>query len=164
MRPPPSINSFNMILGALAKSNDFPTAILLVQKLQDRGIASDLFTLNTLINCCSSMGPMKLAFFVLAKILRMGYQPDTDRVLALGFQFNKVTYGTLIKRFCNLPLSSGRCSAFSTLPRRITHRGSNFHTTHAGTYTTLIHALFEKDENDMAEKLLQEMIARGLLN
>ncbi|RYR57225.1 hypothetical protein Ahy_A05g022963 isoform B [Arachis hypogaea] len=113
-----------MILGALAKSNDFPTAILLVQKLQDRGIASDLFTLNTLINCCSSMGPMKLAFFVLAKILRMGYQPDTvsvclsgnvekalhfqDRVLALGFQFNKVTYGTLIKRFCNLPLSSGR--------------------------------------------------------
>ncbi|QHO43147.1 Pentatricopeptide (PPR) repeat protein [Arachis hypogaea] len=54
------------------------------------------------------MGPMKLAFFVLAKILRMGYQPDTDRVLALGFQFNKVTYGTLIKRFCNLPLSSGR--------------------------------------------------------
>ncbi|RYR57100.1 hypothetical protein Ahy_A05g022831 isoform A [Arachis hypogaea] len=32
------------------------------------------------------------------------------------------------------------------------------------TFETVIRALFEKDENDMAEKLLWEMIARGLLN
>ena len=33
----------------------------------------------------------------------------------------------------------------------------------AKTYEIIILSLFEKDENDMAEKLLREMIARGLL-
>ncbi|QHO13206.1 Pentatricopeptide repeat-containing protein [Arachis hypogaea] len=74
-RPLPSINTFNMILWALAKRNDFPTPILLVQKLQALGIAPNLLTLNILINCFSSMGRMKLAFSVLAKIFTMGYQP-----------------------------------------------------------------------------------------
>jgi pentatricopeptide repeat domain-containing protein 1 len=31
------------------------------------------------------------------------------------------------------------------------------------TYETIIRALFKNDENDKAEKLLREMIARGLL-
>ncbi|XLS94632.1 hypothetical protein HN51_070640, partial [Arachis hypogaea] len=34
----------------------------------------------------------------------------------------------------------------------------------AVTFETLIRALFEKDENDIAKKLFREMIARGLLN
>jgi pentatricopeptide repeat domain-containing protein 1/leucine-rich PPR motif-containing protein len=33
----------------------------------------------------------------------------------------------------------------------------------AVTYGTIIHALFKKDENDKAKKLLLEMSARGLL-
>jgi pentatricopeptide repeat domain-containing protein 1/leucine-rich PPR motif-containing protein len=33
----------------------------------------------------------------------------------------------------------------------------------AVTYETIIRALFKNDENDKAEKLLREMIARGLL-
>jgi len=33
----------------------------------------------------------------------------------------------------------------------------------AVTFEIIISALFEKDENDKAEKLLHEMIARGLL-
>lgn len=33
----------------------------------------------------------------------------------------------------------------------------------AKTYETIILSLFEKDENDMVEKLLREMIMRGLL-
>jgi pentatricopeptide repeat protein len=33
----------------------------------------------------------------------------------------------------------------------------------AVTYETIIRALFENDENDKAEKLLREMIVRGLL-
>jgi len=33
----------------------------------------------------------------------------------------------------------------------------------AVTFEIIINALFEKDENDKAEKLLHEMIARGLL-
>jgi pentatricopeptide repeat domain-containing protein 1 len=33
----------------------------------------------------------------------------------------------------------------------------------AVTYETIIRALFHKDENEKAEKLLREMIARGLL-
>ncbi|RHN51685.1 putative pentatricopeptide [Medicago truncatula] len=31
------------------------------------------------------------------------------------------------------------------------------------TYETIIYALFKNDENDKAEKLLREMITRGLL-
>jgi pentatricopeptide repeat domain-containing protein 1 len=33
----------------------------------------------------------------------------------------------------------------------------------AVTYETIVQALFHKDENEKAEKLLREMIARGLL-
>ena len=33
----------------------------------------------------------------------------------------------------------------------------------AVTFDIIIWALFEKDENDKAEKILREMIARGLL-
>ncbi|XLS94553.1 hypothetical protein HN51_070561 [Arachis hypogaea] len=77
MRRPPSIIQFTKILGSLAKTNHFPTAISLFQQLQARGIAPDLFTLNILINCCCGMGRMTLAFSVLAKIFRMGFQPDT---------------------------------------------------------------------------------------
>jgi pentatricopeptide repeat domain-containing protein 1 len=33
----------------------------------------------------------------------------------------------------------------------------------AATYEIIIRSLFDKDQNDMAEKLLCEMIARGLL-
>ncbi|XLS94614.1 hypothetical protein HN51_070622 [Arachis hypogaea] len=123
MRRPPSIIQFTKILGSLAKTNHFPTAISLFQQLQARGIASNLFTLNILINCCCGMGRISLAFSVLAKIFRMDYQPDTvtlttilkglylcgsvekavrfhDRVLAHGFHFNQVTYGTLINGLC----------------------------------------------------------------
>ncbi|RYR07782.1 hypothetical protein Ahy_B05g075234 [Arachis hypogaea] len=87
-RPLPSINTFNMILWALAKRNDFPTPILLVQKLQALGIAPNLLTLNILINCFSSMGRMKLAFSVLAKIFTMGYQPYS------------VAFTTILKGLC----------------------------------------------------------------
>jgi pentatricopeptide repeat protein len=33
----------------------------------------------------------------------------------------------------------------------------------AATYEIIIHSLFNKDENDKAEKLVREVIARGLL-
>jgi pentatricopeptide repeat protein len=33
----------------------------------------------------------------------------------------------------------------------------------AATYEIIIHSLFNKGENDKAEKLLREMIARGVL-
>ncbi|XLS94618.1 hypothetical protein HN51_070626 [Arachis hypogaea] len=76
MRRPPSIIQFTKILGSLAKTNHFPTAISLFQQLQARGIAPDLVTLNILINCCCAMSRMTLAFSAFAKIFRMGFQPD----------------------------------------------------------------------------------------
>ncbi|RYR57064.1 hypothetical protein Ahy_A05g022813 isoform H [Arachis hypogaea] len=78
MRRPPSIIQFTKILGSLAKTNHFPTAISLFKQLQAKGIAPDLFTLSILINCCCGMGRMTLAFSVLAKIFRMDYQPNTS--------------------------------------------------------------------------------------
>ncbi|RYR07928.1 hypothetical protein Ahy_B05g075427 isoform C [Arachis hypogaea] len=78
MRRPPSIIQFTKILGSLAKTNHFSTAISLFQQLQARGIAPDLFILSIVINCCCGMGRMTLAFSVLAKIFRMDYQPDTS--------------------------------------------------------------------------------------
>ncbi|XLS59140.1 hypothetical protein HN51_008895 [Arachis hypogaea] len=72
MRRPQSIIQFNKILGSLANTNHFPTAISLFQQLQARGIAPNLFTLSILINCCCGMSRMKIAFSAFAKIFRMG--------------------------------------------------------------------------------------------
>ncbi|QHO13101.1 hypothetical protein HN873_052510 [Arachis hypogaea] len=62
MRPPPSIIQFTKILGSLAKTNHFPTAISLFQQLQATGIAPDLFTLSILINCCCGIYSFSRSF------------------------------------------------------------------------------------------------------
>ncbi|XLS59036.1 hypothetical protein HN51_008791 [Arachis hypogaea] len=68
MRPPPCINSFNMILGALAKRNDFATALPLVQLLEARGFQFNEITYVTLIQGLCKTRHTSAAIEVLKKI------------------------------------------------------------------------------------------------
>ncbi|KAL4375037.1 hypothetical protein AHAS_Ahas05G0241700 [Arachis hypogaea] len=109
MRRPPSIIQFTKILGSLAKTNHFSTAISLFQQLQARGIAPDLFTLSIVINCCCGIGRVTLAFSVLAKIFRMDYQPNT------------VTLTTILKGLLLMTLKSELYICYAEEARGINH-------------------------------------------
>ncbi|KAL4374955.1 hypothetical protein AHAS_Ahas05G0233500 [Arachis hypogaea] len=178
MRPPPSIIQFTKILGSLAKTNHFPTAISLFQQLQARGITPNLFTLSIVINCCCGMGRMALAFSVLAKIFRMGFQPDTvtlntlikglclggkvekalhlhERMLDQGFRFNEVTYGTLINGLCK----TGHTAAAIQVLRKIPLYGI---VPNVVMYSSIIDSLCKDTLVSEAIHLYLEMLAKGI--
>ncbi|XP_016200094.2 pentatricopeptide repeat-containing protein At1g62680, mitochondrial-like [Arachis ipaensis] len=98
MRPPPSIIQFNKILGSLAKTNHFLTTISLFQQLQARGIAPDL--------SLSLSGKVEKALHFHDRVL-----------LAHGFHFDQVTYGTLINGFCKTGHTSAAIQALRKIPR-----------------------------------------------
>ncbi|RYR07788.1 hypothetical protein Ahy_B05g075240 [Arachis hypogaea] len=88
MRPPPSINSFNMILGVLAKMNDFPTALPHVQLLEARGFQFNEVTYVTLIQGLCKTRHTSAAIQVLRKIPMNGIVP------------NVVMYSAIIDSLC----------------------------------------------------------------
>ena len=51
--------------------------------MEFNGIASDLVTLNILINCFSQLGQNHFSFSVLAKIFKKGYHPNAITLTAL---------------------------------------------------------------------------------
>jgi pentatricopeptide repeat domain-containing protein 1 len=90
MSPTPSIVEFNQILGSNVKNNNnhYLTIISLFFHLQFHKIMPDIATFTILINCYCHLGEMTLAFYVLAKILKIGYHPDI------------ITFNTLINGMC----------------------------------------------------------------
>jgi pentatricopeptide repeat protein len=73
-----------------------------------------------------------------------------------GYNLNVCTYTTMIQGFCNQGLFDEALALLSKMK-------DNGCTPDAGTYEIIIRSLFNKGENDKAEKLLREVIARGLL-
>ncbi|XLS94695.1 hypothetical protein HN51_070703 [Arachis hypogaea] len=174
MRRTPPIIQFNKILGSLSKTNHFHAAVSLFQQLQARGIAPSIVTLSIVINCCCGMGCMKLAFSVLANIFRMDYQPNTvtlttilkglclcgsvekavrfhDRLLAHGFHFNQVTYGTF-----NGLCKSGHTSAAIQVLRKIPQYGI---APDVVMYSSIIDSLCKDTLVSQAFHLYSEMLA-----
>ncbi|KAL4375028.1 hypothetical protein AHAS_Ahas05G0240800 [Arachis hypogaea] len=173
MRRPPSIIQFTKILGSLAKTNHFPTAISLFQQLQARGIAPNLFTLSILINCCCGMGCVMLAFSVLAKIFRMGFQPDTvtlntlikggrlenarhifQKLFLRGYRPDIWTYNIMINELCKKRLLKEALAYLSKME-------DNVCSIDIRTYNIIIYGLCEGGRLKSAQQIFQKLFVRG---
>jgi pentatricopeptide repeat protein len=90
----------------------------------------------------------------------VGKLEDAEKVfedlLVNGYNLDVYTYTIMIHGFCNKGLFDEALTMLSKME-------DNSCMPNAATYEIMIRSLFDKDENDMAEKLLCEMIARGLL-
>jgi pentatricopeptide repeat domain-containing protein 1 len=76
--------------------------------------------------------------------------------LMKGYNVNVNTYTVMIHWFCSHGLFDESLALLSKMEE-------NGCIPNAVTYEKIIHSLFDKDENEKAEKLLREMITRGLL-
>ena len=88
MRPLPSIMDFTQLLGAIARMKHYSEVITLIKKMESVGISSNVYTLSVLINCFCHLNRVDFGFSVLARILKLGYQP------------NRITLSTLVKGLC----------------------------------------------------------------
>jgi pentatricopeptide repeat protein len=76
--------------------------------------------------------------------------------LGKGYNLNVYTYTAIIHGFCSNGLLDEALATLSKMK-------DNCCIPNAVTYEIIIHFLFDKDENDKAEKFLREMILRGML-
>ena len=90
LRSLPFIDDFNHIhmLGAIARIKHYSVVLTLIKRMESLGIAADVYTLNTLINCFCQLNRVDFGFSVLTTILKLGFQPDN------------ITLNTLLKGFC----------------------------------------------------------------
>ncbi|KAF7813065.1 pentatricopeptide repeat-containing protein [Senna tora] len=146
MRPLPSVVQFNKILGAIVKMKQYRTAISLSSRAQSKSITPSLVFLSILINSYSHLGQMYFAFSVLGKILKM---------VAKGFLFNEVSYGTLVNGLCK----AGKTRiAIDVLPR-IERQGIK---PNIVMYNTIIDGLCKDGLITEARDLCSEMIELGI--
>ena len=91
LRSLPFIDDFNHIymLGAIARMKHYSVVLTLIKRMESLGIAADVYTLNTLINCFCQLNRVDFGFSVLATILKLGCQPDN------------ITLNSLLKGFCH---------------------------------------------------------------
>jgi pentatricopeptide repeat protein len=92
-------------------------------------------------------------------LCKQGRLQDTQVIfhdlLIKGYSLKVQTYTIMINGFC----LEGLFDDAMTLLSKMEDNGC---IPNAITYQTIIYAHFENDENDKAEKLLRDMIARGL--
>jgi pentatricopeptide repeat protein len=73
-----------------------------------------------------------------------------------GYNLNVCTYTVMIQGFCDQGLLDEALALLSKMK-------DSSCIPDAATYEIIIRSLFNKGENDMAEKLLREIVGRGLL-
>ena len=77
MRPLPSIDNFTHILGVIARMKHYPAVISLIKRIESFGISPNVYTINILVNCFCHLNRVDFRFSVLARILKLGYHPDS---------------------------------------------------------------------------------------
>ncbi|KAL5173797.1 putative pentatricopeptide repeat-containing protein, mitochondrial [Glycine soja] len=142
--------SYGTLINGLCKIGETKAAIQLMRNLEERSIKPDveiqpdMYTYTILIDGLCKGGRLKIAQEVFQHLLIKGYHLDIR------------TYTVMISGFCKAGLFDEALALLSKME-------DNGCIPNAITFDIIICALFEKDENDKAEKLLREMIARGLL-
>ena len=85
MHPLPFIVDFTQLLGGIARMKHYSVVITLIREMESLGIVPNVYTLSVLINCFWHLNRVDFGFSVLARILKLGYQP------------NRITLTTLVK-------------------------------------------------------------------
>jgi pentatricopeptide repeat protein len=123
--PLPSLVDFNQLLGAIARTMHHSTVISLIQEMEMSGIAPDACTLRIMTNCFYHLSRVDFGFSMLARILKLGFQPDSvilttlvkglciqgriveavklaNKMEKIGYNPNTITYGTLMNGLCKI--------------------------------------------------------------
>lgn len=142
---PPNIFTYNSLLDGLCKNHNLERAIALFKKVKEKEILSDVYsdTLIVIDELCTG-GRLKYAQEIFQYLLVKGYHIDVW------------TYIVMINGLCKEGLFDEALALLS----KMEHAGC---IPNVVAYEIIIRALLQKDDNDSAEELLREMIARGLL-
>ncbi|GMJ06738.1 RNA processing factor 1 [Hibiscus trionum] len=121
MRPSPSIDSFNHLLGAVSKMKHYAFVdAMCKQMLGCTEFQPDVFSMNIWLRCLFNLKKVDLGFSVFAMTIKLGLQPDpyTMNALFLGlidegiiveamrlfwkllakcYPYDQCTYGIIIK-------------------------------------------------------------------
>ena len=135
---------FAFSIFTLCKNHHVDKAIVLVKKIKDQGIQLDMYTYNILIDGLCKQGRLKDVRVIIQDLLIKGYN------------LTVWTYTIMINGIC----FEGLLDEAEALLSKMEDNGC---VPDAVTCETIIRALFENDKNERAEKLLREMISRGLL-
>ncbi|KAL5142859.1 Nucleolar protein 56 [Glycine soja] len=143
----PGIVTYSSLIDGLCKSGRIPYVWDLIDEMRDRDqeIRPNIFTFTILLDGLCKGGRLKDAQEVFQDLLTKGYH------------LNVYTYNVMINGHCKQGLLEEALTMLSKME-------DNGCIPNAFTFETIIIALFKKDENDKAEKLLRQMIARGLFN
>ncbi|WJX66626.1 hypothetical protein P8452_51165 [Trifolium repens] len=103
---------------------------------------------------------MYMYTILIDELCKVGRLVDAHKVfedlLVKGYNLNVYTYTIMIHEFCNKGLFDEALTMLSKME-------DNSCIPNAATYEIIIRSLFDKGENDKEEKLLREIIARGIL-
>ncbi|XP_027357432.1 putative pentatricopeptide repeat-containing protein At3g16710, mitochondrial [Abrus precatorius] len=145
MDQPADIITYNSLIHALFKNHHVDWAIALLNKVIDKGIHPNAYTNTILIDGLCKSGRLKDAI-------------DTfEDLLVKGYHLNVRSYNVVISGLCR----EGLLDEALALKSRM--EDSGYSPDDAVTFEIIIRALFEKHEHGKAEKLLLDMVARGLL-
>ncbi|XP_016168078.1 pentatricopeptide repeat-containing protein At5g16640, mitochondrial-like [Arachis ipaensis] len=176
MHPQPLIVELTKILGTVVKMKYYATAIYLYTQMESKGILPFSVTLNVLINCYGHAGQMGFALSVMSKFVKWGFKPSVvtfttimkglclngkildaldiyDKIVAKGFWFDEVIYGTLINGLYGL-LDDALDLYFNMLDRGISPD--------VVTYTSLIYGFCHVGQWKEARLLLNEIVVKDI--
>ena len=77
IRPLPSVVCFNQLLGQIAKMKHYSVVISRYKQMGLRGIPTNVYTLNIMIDCFCHLNSMGFSSSMLGKLNKSGYEPDT---------------------------------------------------------------------------------------
>ncbi|RWR86970.1 pentatricopeptide repeat-containing protein, mitochondrial-like protein isoform X1 [Cinnamomum micranthum f. kanehirae] len=138
MRPFPSIDPFNRLLGAVSRMRHYSTVVDLYRRMNLAGIKPHRVTLNTLINCYCHLKRVDLGFAVLGEFLKRGCKLDP------------VTMTALIKGLCFV----GDISGAVVLLKKIVEKG---YPADVITHSTVINGLCKAGKVQDALEMLRAM-------
>jgi pentatricopeptide repeat protein len=138
IHPLPSLVDFNQLLGAIARMKHHSTVISLIKEMELSVVTPDAFTLWVLTNCFCHLSRVDFGFSILARILKLGFQPNSvilttlvkglcllgriieavklvNKMENIGYNPNTITYGTLMNGLCKI----GETMVTIGLPRKM---------------------------------------------
>jgi pentatricopeptide repeat protein len=141
MHPLPSIMDFTQLLTAIARMKHHSTVISLIKEMKLSGIASDAYIMSTLINCFCHLNRVDFGFSILARILKLGFEPSciilstlvkglciqgkiveavrlVNKMEKIGYQPDIVTYGTIMNCLCKIGKTNEAIGLFRKMEER----------------------------------------------